>query len=69
MPGMGGAELVRNLRAGRSDLPVLFVSGYSPTLAEDLGLDEPRTELLPKPFTPGELARAARQVLDEAPAA
>ena len=65
MPGMDGPQLVRALRIGRPDLPVLFVSGYSQVTAGSLGLDEPRTALLSKPFNQAELASAARKVLDE----
>jgi two-component system cell cycle sensor histidine kinase/response regulator CckA len=65
MPGMDGPQLVRALRLGRPDLPVLFVSGYSQVTAGSLGLDEPRTALLSKPFNQAELASAARKVLDE----
>jgi CheY-like chemotaxis protein len=65
MPGMDGSQLVRTLRIGRPDLPVLFVSGYSQATAGSLALDEPRTALLSKPFTQAELASAARKVLDE----
>ena len=69
MPGMVGTELVRTLRQTRPDLPVLFVSGYSQGTVSQDELDEPRTALLSKPFTPVELADAARRLLDEAPEA
>jgi CheY-like chemotaxis protein len=51
MPGMSGAELARNLRALKSGLPVLIVSGY----AEVDGID-PDLPRLTKPFRNAELA-------------
>jgi len=67
MPGMVGTELVRTLRHMRPDLPVLFVSGYSQGTVSKAALEEPRTALLSKPFTPSELADAVRRLLDGAP--
>ena len=67
MPGMVGTELVRTLRQTRPDLPVLFVSGYSQGSVSKAALEDPRTALLPKPFTPVELADAARRLLDGTP--
>jgi len=51
MPGMSGAELAREMRSRRPDLPVLLVSGY----AETEGLDETLPRLT-KPFRQKELA-------------
>jgi PAS domain S-box-containing protein len=51
MPGMSGAELARELRSRRADLPVLIVSGF----AEADGLD-PGMARLTKPFRNAELA-------------
>jgi CheY-like chemotaxis protein len=51
MPGMSGAELARQARALRPDLPVLIVSGYAEL--EGIAPDLPR---LVKPFRVAELA-------------
>lgn len=62
MPLMGGATLAE--QAGRlfPTLPFLFISGYSD--ADSM----PRAgTILPKPFTPTELARAVRAMLDSPP--
>ena len=65
MPGMDGGELVRALRLRRPDLPVLFVSGYSHGTVGNLPLEEPRTGLLSKPFTPTSLGHALPRLLDK----
>ena len=51
MPGMSGAQLARELRTTRPELPVLIVSGY----AEEEGID-PDIPRLTKPFRNAELA-------------
>jgi signal transduction histidine kinase len=61
MPGMGGQELADRLQAVRPGLRVLFVSGYG---ADLLGSEEAAGRaFLPKPFTPNQLLRKAREVL------
>jgi CheY-like chemotaxis protein len=55
MPQMGGVELSERLRAQRPGLPVLFISGYSPTLLEGLRVERRGVAYLPKPFTPKQL--------------
>jgi len=51
MPRLGGAALVTRLREERSDLPVLFCSGYTDVFAFDMSMPGPRTVFLAKPFT------------------
>lgn len=64
MPGSNGAELAAELRRSRPELPVLFMSGYDPGL---LARFEAR-EVLQKPFTPDQLARAVAEGLAHVPA-
>jgi CheY-like chemotaxis protein len=55
MPGIGGVELARQLRARWPALPIIFMSGYS---AETLDLRNPsgfEGGLLEKPFAPDDL--------------
>ncbi len=64
MPDMGGRELAQKLRVSRPDLPVLYVSGY----AEQTGEQQLRgagMDFLSKPFSPSELSRKIRQLLDQ----
>ncbi len=63
MPGMDGATLIRSLRAGWADIPVIGMSGIgvserlTPTEAAGLA------GFLPKPFTPELLQGAVHQAL------
>jgi hypothetical protein len=45
-------------------VPVLYMSGYSESMA-GMPLDDPRMQLLLKPFTVEELGRRVRQILDQ----
>jgi CheY-like chemotaxis protein len=64
MPGMGGAELARQIRAVRPDIRVLYMSGYAPRAAgRDEGLEE-GAPFLQKPFTSEDLLWSVRRALD-----
>jgi signal transduction histidine kinase/CheY-like chemotaxis protein len=63
MPGMGGLELVRRLREMRAT-PVLFTSGHTESKVARSGLRPEDGPLLRKAFTPAELLRSLRCVLD-----
>ena len=65
MPGMNGREVAQRACAKRSDLKVLFVSGYTGEAVLQHRLLEPGVAFLQKPFTPDALARKTRQVLDD----
>jgi CheY-like chemotaxis protein len=63
MPELNGYELAEALRAGRSELKILFMSGYPPEAREHYG--EAATQgHLQKPFTPDALRQAVREELD-----
>jgi DNA-binding response OmpR family regulator len=64
MPQMGGRELAERLRAVRPGLDVLFMSGYTDDTVVRLGVREAEVNFLQKPFSPAELARRVRMVLD-----
>ena len=64
MPVLGGHELVSRVREAFPEIKILFISGYtdSPVIHNEIissGLD-----FLQKPFTPLELARTIRKILD-----
>ena len=62
LPGAGGPEIARALRARLPELAVLYISGYTERgSSSTTALDAP---LLSKPFTAAELAAAIRRQLD-----
>jgi signal transduction histidine kinase/CheY-like chemotaxis protein len=61
MPGMNGAELVREAKKVQPDLSVLMISGYADSAALDGVLGD--TRLLRKPFAVAELTNAVAQAL------
>jgi CheY-like chemotaxis protein len=63
MPGMSGGTLADKLAALRPGLRVLFVSGYSEEDVMGRGGLAPGRAMLEKPFTPTELRRRVRQLL------
>jgi PAS domain S-box-containing protein len=63
MPGMSGAELVRELRVTRPDLPVVYVSGHQDALDVE-GRLPPAGAYLAKPFTLRALGEKVREALD-----
>jgi two-component system, cell cycle sensor histidine kinase and response regulator CckA len=64
MPEMGGPDMVRHLWWTRPKLSVVYMSGYTDQTAVQMGLQEPWTTFLQKPFTPDGLAAAVRRALD-----
>ena len=63
MPGKSGVELANLMAARRPETPVLIMSGYTDETLDLPGLQDP-IALLQKPFTPRELRRRIREVLD-----
>lgn len=69
LPGLGGLDLLRQVRdgrTGRSDLPVIVLSGRNGETDRIVGLDLGADDYLVKPFSPGELAARVRSVLRRA---
>jgi two-component system, cell cycle sensor histidine kinase and response regulator CckA len=64
MPGRNGIELADRLRTTRSELPVLYISGYTDMSIVRDGLLSQDVAFLQKPFTPEELLKKVRQVLE-----
>jgi two-component system cell cycle sensor histidine kinase/response regulator CckA len=63
MPGQSGLELASLMVARQPGLPVIVMSGYTEENLAISGLTE-RPALLQKPFTPRDLRRRIREVLD-----
>ncbi len=64
MPGGNGVELAGRLTARRPTLNVLFMSGYTDDAAIRNGMLAGEAAFIQKPFTPHELLRKVKQVLD-----
>lgn len=67
MPRMNGTELRDAAIRLRPELRVLFMSGYSEAAIVSQGVLQPGIDFIAKPFSPGELSRRVREVLDAAP--
>jgi signal transduction histidine kinase/ActR/RegA family two-component response regulator len=63
MPGMKGRELVDRLGKLRPGLKVLYMSAYTEDDAVNIGILNPGTAFIEKPFGPDDLANKVRDVL------
>lgn len=63
MPGMGGVELARHIRAIRADMPMLFMSGYADSSQISQKDVSDNIELMHKPFTSNEILGKIRDVI------
>jgi two-component system cell cycle sensor histidine kinase/response regulator CckA len=64
MPVMGGRELGARIGAIASDLPILYMSGFTGDDVVRRGLLEPGAPFQQKPFHPDELSQQIRGMLD-----
>jgi len=64
MPEMTGRQLADVALAKRSDLKVLFTTGYTRNAVVHNGMIDVGVAFLPKPYGMGDLARKIRDVLD-----
>lgn len=64
MPGLDGPELARELRGQRPGLGVLYLSGYSETMARAQKPSVSGSRFLQKPFTKQALNAELRRVLE-----
>ncbi len=64
MPGMNGRELAQRISSFRSEMKVLFMSGYTENAIGHNGMLEEGINLLQKPFTLPALKAKLREVLD-----
>lgn len=65
MAATGGYDLAQHLKEMRPEIKVLYMSGYPQyALSSRFNMSDFHEPLLSKPFTPSELAREIRRVLD-----
>ena len=63
LPGMNGRDLADALTARQPDLKVVFASGHASDALEKFGVAA-NAGFLEKPFSPKDLARKVREILD-----
>ena len=63
MPEMGGRVASERMLADGAQLPFLFVSGYTMTIADTEFVQDPGRRFLPKPFNAGQLLREVHLIL------
>jgi CheY-like chemotaxis protein len=64
MPGLQGQQLASQLRAVRSGLRILYVSGFAENSPVRPDISPAGATFLPKPFSAEELGKAVREALD-----
>ncbi|MFH0789746.1 MAG: PAS domain S-box protein [Pseudomonadota bacterium] len=64
MPRMSGRELAERLEGLQAGIKVLFMSGYTDNAIVHHGILDKGIAFIQKPFTPEELVRMVREVLD-----
>jgi two-component system, cell cycle sensor histidine kinase and response regulator CckA len=65
LPQMNGRELAERLLGARTDMKVLYMSGYTDEAIAHHGVLTPGSAFVQKPFTNEALARKVREVLDK----
>ncbi len=65
MPKMSGKETAERLQALHPQMKIIFMSGYTDDAIVHRGVLEPGLNFLEKPFSPKDLARKVRELLDK----
>ncbi len=63
LPGLDGTDVLRRIRAGGSDVPVLLVTARDDEVDRVLGLELGADDYVTKPFSPRELVARVKAVL------
>jgi two-component system cell cycle sensor histidine kinase/response regulator CckA len=65
MPGISSKTLIEQVTQTYPDIKILLISGYTDNAIMQYGVLKPGVAFLQKPFSPLDLARKVRRVLDE----
>lgn len=65
MPKKNGWEAYNEIRRIKSDIKVIFISGYTRDVFLDKGIEDKKFHFLQKPITPDTLLQRVRDVLDD----
>lgn len=65
MPIMGGPELARRLAPAHPQMKILYMSGYTDDAIIHHGVLDRTVQLVEKPFSPRDLVRRVRRILDQ----
>lgn len=65
MPGMNGKEMADQMSAMKSNLKILFCSGYTDSYIQSSGILHEGIHFINKPYSPRDLALKVREFLDE----
>jgi RNA polymerase sigma factor (sigma-70 family) len=63
LPGLNGLELQERVAANRSDMPIIFISGYGDVPKTVRAMKAGAVEFLTKPFSDDDLLSALRQAI------
>ncbi len=63
LPGLSGVDLCRQIRAGRSNVPVLMLTAHADIADKEAGFDAGADDYLTKPFNPRELKARVKSLL------
>lgn len=64
LPDVDGYQLIREIKANKPDVPVIFISARDAELDRVIGLEMGSEDYLPKPFLPRELIIRVKRLLD-----
>ncbi len=64
LPGVDGYQMIKEIKSGSPELPVVFISARDAELDRVIGLELGSEDYLAKPFSPRELVIRVRRLLD-----
>ena len=64
MPGKNGKELLNEIRMIKTEIKMIFISGYTADVIHQKGICEEGVDFITKPVSKNDLLRKIREVLD-----